>query len=248
MTAPALPLRLCFGCDHHTDVRPKLVDVCCCGGGAAVGYHQAGFCVTGVDIDPQPRFPFRFVQADAVAYLEHHAHEYAAAAGSPPCQHWSPLNAYNHKTYPQLIAPVRDRFTAAGLPYVIENVEAARPELIDPIMLCGPTFGLNVYRHRLFETNVPVDQPEHLPHVELCARNGYLPTAARPFMSIHGGRHSRAWQSAACAAMGLPHLDVATNGADTKTAIREICEAIPPAMTRYVGAALFAHLSAAAAA
>jgi DNA (cytosine-5)-methyltransferase 1 len=207
------------------------VDVCCCGGGAAVGYFRAGFCVLGVDIDPQPRFPYRFVQADAVAYLEAHGHEYAAGAGSPPCQHWSPLNAYNHKTYPQLIAPVRERFEAAGLPYVIENVEAAAVELRDPVTLCGSMYPqLRVVRHRLFEAGgFTLDQPEHRGCRSLrCTRNGYLPTPGRPYMSIHGGRHSRAWQSAACEAMGLPHLDVRTSGADTKTAIREICEAIPP--------------------
>lgn len=234
----------CHGCPYHEDARPKLVDVCCCGGGAAVGYHRAGFCVTGVDIDPQPRFPYRFVQADAVAYLEHHAHGYVAGAGSPPCQAWSPLNAYNHKTYPQLIAPVRERFLDAGLPYVIENVEAAAPELLDPIMLCGPMFGLSLYRHRLFESNIPITAPAHQAHGPRCSRNGYLPTPDRPFMSIHGGKHSKAWQSTACTAMGLPHLDMRHNGADREIAIREVCEAIPPAFAAHIGAQLLSHLAA----
>jgi DNA (cytosine-5)-methyltransferase 1 len=237
-------VRPCYGCAYHADVRPKMVDVCCCAGGTSVGYHRAGFCVTGVDINPQPRYPFRFIQADARAYLDHHADEYAVGAGSPPCQHWSPLNAYNHVDYPQLIEPVRDGFIAAGLPYVIENVEAAAPELKDPILLCGPMFGLKVYRHRLFEANWPLAAPPHFKHEALCARNGYLPTIGRPFMSIHGGRHSKAWQSAACEAMGLPHLDLRVSGADTKTAIREICEAIPPSYTDYIGCQLLAHLSA----
>lgn len=237
-------MNLCHGCAFHDDIRPKMVDVCCCAGGTSMGYHRAEFCVTGVDINPQPRYPFRFVQADAVAYLENHASEYAVGAGSPPCQHWSPLNAYNHVEYPQLIAPVRDRFLDAGLPYVIENVEAAALELKDPILLCGPMFGLKVYRHRLFEANWPLLAPPHLKHEALCSRNGYLPTERRPFMSIHGGRHSKAWQSAACEAMRLPHLDVRVSGADTKTAIREICEAIPPAMTEHVGRQLRGHLFA----
>lgn len=237
-------MTLCYGCAYHADTRPKMVDVCCSAGGTSVGYHRAGFCVAGVDINPQPRYPFRFIQADAESYLEHHAHEYAVGAGSPPCQHWSPLNAYNHVEYPQLIAPVRNRFIAAGLPYVIENVEAAAPELKDPILLCGPMFDLKVYRHRLFEANWPLMALPHAKHQALCARNGYLPSESKPFMSIHGGRHSKAWQSAACEAMGLPHLDVRSSGADTRTAIREICEAIPPAMTEHIGRQLLEHLSA----
>lgn len=239
----------CAGCHYHDDARPRMVDVCCCGGGASIGYHRAGFCVTGVDIDPQPRYPFKFVQADALHYLDHHAHEYAVGAGSPPCQAWSPLNAYNKLNYPELIAPVRDRFVNAGLPYVIENVESARSELVDPIMLCGPMFGLNMYRHRLFESSIGMESPAHPPHLHLCSRNGYLPTSHTPFMSIHGGKHSRAWQKAACLEMGLPHLVAApeAKGSEMKVAIREICEAIPPSYTHYTGKFLMNHLARSAA-
>ncbi|MGW4395532.1 DNA methylase [Amycolatopsis nivea] len=221
--------------------RPRLLDAFCCGGGASLGYHQAGFDVTGVDLAPQPSYPFTFHQGDAIAFIRAHGHEFDLIALSPPCQHYSPLNAYNHHDYPDLIAPARDAVLATGRPYVIENVEAARPELRDPILLCGPMFGLNLYRHRLFESNLPITAPEHAPHGPLCVRNGYLPTPERPYMSIHGGRHSRAWQHRACHEMGLPHL--AETG-DIKRGIREISEAIPPAYTRHLGAQLLDHLAA----
>ncbi|WP_381801045.1 SAM-dependent methyltransferase [Streptomyces niveus] len=220
-----------------------VLDTFCCGGGMGMGmgYWLAGFDVVGVDIDPQPNYPFPFIRGDAIEYIEAHGHEYDLGHGSPPCQRYTPLNAYNHKVYPDLIAPTRAAFEKAGLPYIIENVEAAAPELNDPTLLCGPMFGLSVYRHRLFETNWPLAAPAHPKHVELCTRNGYLPTPEKPFMSIHGGRHSRAWQNAACDAMGMPWIKVPAGG-DIKLGIREVCEAIPPAYAKWIGLAAAAHI------
>jgi len=205
----------------------KALDLFSCAGGAGYGYHLAGFQVTGVDINPQPNYPFQFVQADALEYVADHGAEFDLIHASPPCQAYSPLNAYNHKVYPDLISPIRPLLQATGRPYVIENVEAARSELLDPVMLCGPMFGLRMYRHRLFETGGGLDLPqlEHPAHTALCVRNGYLPTPERPFMSIHGGKHSRAWLEAAKVAMGTPWVRT----------IREVCEAIPPAYTEYIG-------------
>ncbi|WTW93666.1 SAM-dependent methyltransferase [Streptomycetaceae bacterium NBC_01309] len=222
--------------------RPRLLDLFCCGGGAGHGYQLAGWHVTGVDIQPQPRYcGDRFVQADALEYLAAHWHEYDAFHGSPPCQKYTPLNAYNQLDYPDLVAPTRDLLRATGRPWVIENVPQA--PLIDPAILCGSMFDLPVYRHRGFESNVPLDPPPHPAHLALCARNGYLPTAERPFMSIHGGRHSIAWQHAACDAMGTPWLKVPAGG-DREAAIREVCEAIPPKFTRWIGTRLLAALPA----
>lgn len=224
----------------------KALDLCCCAGGAGYGYHLAGLQVTGVDIQPQPNYPFAFTQADALEYLADHGAEYDLIHISPPCQRFSPLNAYNHKEYPDLITPSRPLLEALGLPYVIENVEAAASELINPVLLCGPMFGLQVYRHRLFETGggLVLPQPEHdrdTMHTELCTRNGYLPTPERPFMSIHGGRHSRAWQNAACDALGMPWIKVPSGG-DIALGIREVCEAIPPAYTEYIGGHALAQI------
>ncbi|MFI7042639.1 DNA cytosine methyltransferase [Microbispora rosea] len=220
---------------------PRVLDTFCCAGGASMGYHLAGFDVVGVDVNPQPHYPFEFHQADAVEFIRKHGREFDLIAGSPPCQAHTPLNAYNHKEYPRLIGPTREAMRSTGRPYVIENVEAAKPELLAPVMLCGPMFGLKVYRHRLFEMNWGLATPEHPEHVELCTRNGYLPTPERPFMSIHGGRHSRAWQNKACEVMGMPWITVPAGG-DIPLGIREVCEAIPPAYTEYIGRAALAYL------
>lgn len=219
--------------------KPRLLELFSCASGAGVGYERAGFEVVSVDIDPQPHCPHEFIQADALDTLRDRAFVacFDAIHASPPCQKYSNLNAYNHKDYPDLIEPVRELVAATGLPYAIENVEAAAPELHDPILLCGPMFGLKVYRHRLFETNWPITAPAHPEHEWLCARNGYLPTPERPFMTITGGKHSRAWQNAACDAMGMPWIKVPAGG-DTKIGIREVCEAIPPAYTEFMGTAL----------
>jgi DNA (cytosine-5)-methyltransferase 1 len=214
----------------------RLLDLYSCAGGAHRGYEQAGFDVTGVDIDPQPNYPGEFIQADALEILRDREFMalFSAVHASPPCQHYSNLNAYNHKDYPDLIAPTRELILETGLPYVIENVEAAASELKNPVTLCGLMFGLRVRRHRLFETNWNLTAPAHPEHVELCTRNGYLPTPERPFMTITGGKHSRAWQNAACDAMDMPWIKVPAGG-DTQLGIREVCEAIPPAYTEYIG-------------
>lgn len=146
--------------------RPRLLDLFCGAGGSAVGYHRAGFDVVGVDNRPQPHYPFEFVQADALSYLGGlidsgwvgDDSEFDAIHASPPCQHYSQATAWrgNRADHPDLIGPTRDLLEATGLPYVIENVEAARHELRDPVMLCGDEVGLPVYRRRFFETNWPL--------------------------------------------------------------------------------------------
>lgn len=247
MTAPTSP-RIGSMCTRVSG-KYRLLELFSCASGTGMGFQRAGFDIVSVDIEPQPNCPHEFIQADALEVLEDRPflRSFHAIAAAPPCQGYSNLNAYNHKPYPKLIAPVRSRLIAAGLPYVIENVEAAGPELRDPVMLCGPMFGLKVYRHRLFETNWSVAAPTHEPHAALCARNGYLPTPERPFMSIHGGKHSRAWQNAACDAMGMPWIKVSAGG-DVKRGIREVCEAVPPAYTDFIGRQLLAALTEGAAA
>ena len=224
MTAPAYPPRLCTGCEHHDDVRPTLLDVCCCEGGTSMGYHRAGFCVTGVDKDPQPRFPFRFVQADAVEYLHEHGADYAAKAGSPPCQFAAGVSDWrgSRSNHPNLIPAVRNAMDASPGPWVIENVpEAVRLGPLRPdFFLCGSMFGLRVRRHRVFETSWQALQltprcahrRDHLAFEHKDER-AYADALGCEWMSARGGR-----------------------------------QAIPPAYTEHIGTALLAHLSAAAAA
>ncbi len=126
--------------------RPRLLDLFCCAGGAATGYHRAGFDVVGVDINDQPHYPFEFHRADALTYpLE----GFDMIHASPPCQKFSTLKNFTKKDYPDLIGITRNRIK--HMLYVIENVYGA--PLYDPIRLCGSSFGLGVWRHRYFESS-----------------------------------------------------------------------------------------------
>lgn len=135
-------------------MRPRLLDLFCKAGGSAMGYHRAGFDVVGVDIEPQPNYPFEFHQADALAFpLE----GFDAIHASPPCQRFSSMRRgrWQEREHPDYVAPIRERCRAAGVPFVIENVVGA--PLFNPFTLCGTMFGLGVVgagqlrRHRLFE-------------------------------------------------------------------------------------------------
>jgi len=145
--------------------KPKLLDLFCCAGGAGVGYGRAGFDVVGIDITPQPRYPFPFIQADALTIDPRFLALFDVIHASPPCQSYSDLakrNRNGHK-WPRLIEPVREILQRTGLPYVLENVEGA--PLNDPLVLCGTMFPkLRVIRHRLFESNVPLLSRAHKPH------------------------------------------------------------------------------------
>jgi site-specific DNA-cytosine methylase len=135
---------------------PRLLDLFCGAGGAAMGYHRAGFDLVGVDIKPQPRYPFEFYQADALEFCAAHGHEFDAIHASPPCQAYAmtPRNLGTAHRHPRLLEPVVAFLRAFGLPYAIENVPKTpmRPDVV----LCGSMFGLEVRRHRWFELSVAV--------------------------------------------------------------------------------------------
>ena len=159
----------------------RLLDLFCGAGGAAMGYHQAGFDdITGVDIKSQPRYPFRFIQGDALEYLADHGHEYDAIHASPPCQGYSVMNNLpwlKGRDYPLLILPCIEMLEGLGKPYVLENVMGARHGAkglakrgleahgLKAGWLCGAMFGLPFYRHRLFAANWLWLAPGHLKHV-----------------------------------------------------------------------------------
>ncbi len=150
--------------------KPKIFDGFCCQGGAAYGLTQAGFEVVGVDVEPQPKYPFTFIQADAIEYFSKHSNEFVAAWFSPPCQFASQVAAPQRakgKVYPNFIPQTREVAKQSGLPYIIENVATkfeGKQLLINPGMLCGLTFDLPLYRHRFFETNFYAPWPYHPPH------------------------------------------------------------------------------------
>src|SRR5262245_16204867 len=138
--------------DPRPSPAPRLLDLFCGAGGAAMGYHRAGFEVIGVDIRPQPRYPFRFVQADALM-PPFRLEDFDAIHASPPCQSYSHSrhlrNRSSKKVTPKLIATVRQQLRESGRPWVIENVGGAREAMSNPTTACGTAFGLLVRRHRL---------------------------------------------------------------------------------------------------
>jgi DNA (cytosine-5)-methyltransferase 1 len=144
--------------------RPLLLDLFCGAGGAAMGYHRAGFDVVGVDIDAQPNYPFEVIQADALEFMaqdwDQFSYRLRAIHASPPCQSYSRNLKHMAAVQPMLIEPVRRALVATGLPWVIENVEGApMPDQDDlfgryGIVLCGTAFGMRVYRHRWFESSM----------------------------------------------------------------------------------------------
>lgn len=215
-------------------MKPLLIDLCCCAGGASEGYARAGFGVIGVDIEPQPNYPFEFIQADALD-IDLRKFGADALAASPPCQRFSDLakrNKNGHE-WPDLIAPMRRKLIASGLPYAMENVDGA--PLLNPVVLCGTMFpGLRVLRHRGFEVNFDLTAPPHRKHPKVHTfdkRKSHFGKTdeMRDFVQVTGGGNCRL--AAARDAMGIDWM--------TKS---EINEAIPPAYTEHVGRALMKHL------
>lgn len=137
----------------------RLLDLFCGAGGAAMGYYRAGFTeIVGVDLHPQPNYPFTFVQDDA---LDFDLSGFDFIHASPPCQAYSSLKRLGKRSGDgafDLVAEVRDPLVESGIPYVIENVVGA--PLLTPTVLCGSMFGLRVRRHRLFETSFPMLRPK----------------------------------------------------------------------------------------
>jgi DNA (cytosine-5)-methyltransferase 1 len=207
---------------HFLEVRPRLLDLFCCAGGAGEGYRLAGFEVVGVDIRPQPKNPHPFVLADALEYLKAHGHEYDAIHASPPCQAYTKAGKQWRKEgreYPDMIEATREALESTGKPWVIENVPGA--PLRNPVLLNGSTFGIRVHRPRYFETSFPLEQPEVPPMTPVKMgrpiREGDI---VQPVGHFSGVRY-------AAREMGLPWMGQA-----------ELAQAIPPAYTKYVGEAI----------
>lgn len=246
--------------------RPRILDLCCSAGGAAEGYHRAGFEVVGVDNKPQPRYPFPFVKMDVIGVLEGMVYgggivasdtmwygpgSFDAIHVSPPCQKFSAMTKRwigRSGDHPDLITPIRDYLILTGLPYIMENVVGAREWLRSPIMLCGTMFGLEtpqgnqLWRHRLFE------MPWFDGEVPLCNHN----TASA--IGVHGGgQHPNRRRTIGVygSTGGSPKRDGIeffgikarrqVMGIDWMTG-KELNQAIPPAYTEWIGRRLLADL------
>lgn len=211
---------------------PLLLDLFCCAGGASMGYSRAGFEVTGVDIDPQPRYPFPFHQADAIEFLKAHGDEFDVIHASPPCQKFSNMTTGRWQDrvpdHPDLIKPIRELLIKLGKPYIIENVSGARAELINPFMLCGTMFqlqtsqGNQLLRHRYFESNFI------WPLVPPCQHN-----KASAVGVYGGGQNPGRKRGTDPSAFGIEARKEAM-GIDWMTG-QELNESIPPAYTQFIG-------------
>lgn len=203
-------------------VRPRLLDLFCGAGGCAVGYHRAGFDVVGLDHKPQKRYPFPMVVADAMkppfdlSYFD-------AIHASPPCQRYScgSLRAGTSHRHPDSIGPVRQMLELSKRPWVIENVPGAPVRTW--LFLCGSMFGLELRRHRYFETG------------------GWELPSLQPFTCDHSGRIFSVFGHGSGNRNGNRRPDAGTV-AEWKRAMgigwmtrNELAQAIPPAYTEFIG-------------
>lgn len=198
-----------------------------------MGYHRAGFEVVGVDISPQPHYPFEFIQADALTFP---LAGFNAVHTSPPCQAYTVANNIHGRTdHPDLIAVTRERLKASGLPYVIENVPGAPLE--NWVQLCGLSFGLGVKRHRWFECSFAMLVPPCPSHEgdwvsvfgHTVLERGHVVGKAKGGGNTIKRRH-----------LGTDRGREAM-GIDWMTR-EELSEAIPPAYTEFIGARLLEHM------
>ncbi len=195
-----------------------------------MGYHLAGYEVVGVDISPQPKYPFEFIQGDAFEALADYGADFDAIHASPPCQGYSNLTPISHKdNHERLIDRLRDALEKLGKPYIVENVAGARKELVDPVMLCGSMFGLRTQRHRFFETNFNVLPPCSCDHSEIPLLVTTASKASRELRFKLGMKPKTV--ANAPLAYGIDWMGFA-----------ELKEAIPPAYTQYLGLRLRAFL------
>ena len=207
-------------------MRPLLLDLFCGAGGAAKGYHDAGFEIVGIVNRPQPHYPYEFVLADAMTYP---LDGFDVIHASPPCQAYSwvtPKRAKSHHL--DLLGLTRNRL--ANYSYVIENVVGARNRMRDPVMLCGTMFGLKVIRHRLFECSWGIVWPP-----ATCAHNGYVSHGDYAAVYGHNSRGPRIGKG-----QRLPKPTKEAPAWSKAMAIdwmtlKELTQAVPPAYSEYLG-------------
>lgn len=243
--------------------QPRILDLYSCAGGAAQGYHDAGFKVYGVDIDPQPRYPFAFFQDDVVKVMESlllgmevnftapdgttewlGLDDFDVIHASPPCQTFSRTKTLHANDHPDLVEITRDLLIESGKPYVIENVVGA--PLLDPIRLTGTDFNLvandvdgvplKLVRVRLFESSVALTPPPKLP-VDRTIQTASVYGAGGGWTPKHRDNPDRRGGY-------IPHISVIKDllGIDWMNK-HELSQSIPPAFTEFVGHQLVAHIN-----
>lgn len=200
----------------------RILDLFSGAGAAGMGYYRAGFEVVGVDIEDRPTYPFEFWRMDALDLDYEKLDLFDVIHASPPCQQYSRSTALARrrgKTYPDLYQPVKAMLVAAGKPYVIENVMGSP---VRGIGLCGTMFGLGVFRHRVFESNIPLQLPEQRC---VCSQRrigkGYVTVAGDSCTKLE-----------ALGAMGI-HWRMSKD---------EVTQAIPPAFTEFIGRQIYEKL------
>lgn len=204
----------------------RILDLYCGAGGAGKGYQDAGFDITGVDINPQPDYPGTFIQSDALAFLAAHGHEYDGVHASPPCQASSALTKGTNKgrEYLNLIPATRALLALLDVPTVMENVQGS--DLRRDMTLCGEMFKLGVIRHRYFELEgFDFTAPNHVKHRGRTRGWRHGKYFDGPYLAVYGeggGKGTVAeWQEA----MGIHWTSNR----------KSIAEAIPPAYTEFIG-------------
>lgn len=219
--------------------RPKLLDLFCGAGGASMGYHRAGFDVTGVDIQRQAHYPFTFIKGDALDYCQEHGHKYDVIHASPPCQKFSSAHVIRGRTHADLLTPCRDLMALSGIPAVIENVVGA-PMRAD-LMLCGTMFSLGIpekhgflARHRWFE--FVNRQPPLLLTPPCSHRHGWRSIGVYGHTGNGGGGRVGSGNHGWTAADWRQAMDIDWMNRD------EMAQAIPPAYTEFIGQQLLAAI------
>lgn len=219
-------------------MKKVLLDTFCGAGGAGYGYSLAGFEVIGVDINKQPNYPFKFYQGDAIEFIYKYGSDFDLIHASPPCQAYSATYPLSNKNHPKLIDETREALILSKKLYVIENVVGA--PLINPLMLCGTMFNLQVQRHRLFEISKTIWFPpfacNHYGKAtgNRARRHGITKTPSierdglYKFVTIAGNNYLA---SEGRAAMQINWM--------TK---KELTQAIPPAYTKWLGEQLITKI------
>lgn len=211
-------------------MKPRALDLFCGAGGATKGLQRAGFHVTGVDINSQPRYCGDvFIQGDALAFP---LSGFDLIWASPPCQAYTAARTLQKRDNPRLIEPVREMLRLSGALYVIENVPGA--PLIDPFTLCGRTFNLRVKRHRLFEANFPVLTP-------VCPKghpgDWLIVFGWSALRRSRGQGHGPKKDRGKSKGKSVPHAEAGAAMEIDWMNRKELSESIPPAYAEYIGRA-----------